>query len=217
MSRILKAMVGTASLLALAAPVVASAQSIAWEIDNPSPFRNGSWSFGDIFTVGSQNLTVTGLGAFDANLDGFTTQGGIQVGIYDELTSALLVSTNVLSSDPLINNYRFSSITPLSLISGSQYRVVALNGSDLYNITTGTPNSVNSSITWDRYGYCSSATLQKCDQHTGTERTWMANLQFSSVDNAVPEPATWAMMLLGFGFVGGAMRARRKRTTVSYA
>lgn len=35
----------------------------------------------------------------------------------------------------------------------------------------------------------------------------------------VPEPATWAMMLLGFGFIGGAMRSakRRQRVTVSYA
>lgn len=36
---------------------------------------------------------------------------------------------------------------------------------------------------------------------------------------AVPEPSTWAMMLLGFGFVGGAMRSakRRQKVTVSYA
>jgi PEP-CTERM motif len=31
----------------------------------------------------------------------------------------------------------------------------------------------------------------------------------------VPEPATWAMMLAGFGIVGGAMR-RRQRTSVSF-
>jgi hypothetical protein len=35
---------------------------------------------------------------------------------------------------------------------------------------------------------------------------------------AVPEPATWAMMLLGFGMIGFAMRKRSNvRTTVSYA
>lgn len=35
---------------------------------------------------------------------------------------------------------------------------------------------------------------------------------------AVPEPATWALMLLGFGFVGGAMRSKkRQKVTVSYA
>ncbi len=35
--------------------------------------------------------------------------------------------------------------------------------------------------------------------------------------SAVPEPATWAMMIGGFGMVGGAMRYRRRKTTVSFA
>jgi hypothetical protein len=33
--------------------------------------------------------------------------------------------------------------------------------------------------------------------------------------NSVPEPATWAMMLLGFGVLGGAMRLRRKSASVT--
>lgn len=39
------------------------------------------------------------------------------------------------------------------------------------------------------------------------------------ITTPVPEPTTWAMMLLGFGFVGGAMRSakRRQKLTVSYA
>lgn len=38
------------------------------------------------------------------------------------------------------------------------------------------------------------------------------------VGGAVPEPATWAMMLLGFGTIGGALRRRSKvKTTVSFA
>lgn len=41
----------------------------------------------------------------------------------------------------------------------------------------------------------------------------------TTVAAAVPEPSTWALMLLGFGFVGGAMRSikRRQKLTVSYA
>lgn len=34
---------------------------------------------------------------------------------------------------------------------------------------------------------------------------------------AVPEPATWAMMIAGFGLAGAAMRRRNVRTSVSYA
>ena len=38
----------------------------------------------------------------------------------------------------------------------------------------------------------------------------------AAVSGAVPEPASWALMLGGFGAIGGAMRARR-RTRVRFA
>ena len=34
---------------------------------------------------------------------------------------------------------------------------------------------------------------------------------------SVPEPATWGLMILGFGAVAGAMRTARRRTTVRFA
>jgi hypothetical protein len=33
----------------------------------------------------------------------------------------------------------------------------------------------------------------------------------------VPEPATWGMMILGFGLVGASMRYRRRATRVTFA
>jgi hypothetical protein len=44
-------------------------------------------------------------------------------------------------------------------------------------------------------------------------------VDISAAPGAVPEPATWAMMLLGFGFVGGAMRSakRRQKPAVAFA
>lgn len=33
----------------------------------------------------------------------------------------------------------------------------------------------------------------------------------------IPEPATWGLMILGFGAIGGAMRQRHVRTSVSFA
>ena len=34
---------------------------------------------------------------------------------------------------------------------------------------------------------------------------------------AIPEPATWMMMLLGFGLIGASLRYGRRTTTVTYA
>lgn len=40
---------------------------------------------------------------------------------------------------------------------------------------------------------------------------------YATSTNAVPEPATWAMLILGFGAVGGAMRsASKRRTTLAF-
>ena len=44
------------------------------------------------------------------------------------------------------------------------------------------------------------------------------NLAFAPAVSAIPEPSTWAMMILGFGAVGVAMRRRRKDIVrVAYA
>jgi len=34
---------------------------------------------------------------------------------------------------------------------------------------------------------------------------------------AVPEPATWAMLVLGFGMAGAGPRSRRRSTRIAYA
>jgi len=39
----------------------------------------------------------------------------------------------------------------------------------------------------------------------------------NATTGAVPEPATWGMMIAGFGMMGAAMRTRRRSTKVSFA
>jgi len=53
--------------------------------------------------------------------------------------------------------------------------------------------------------------------YTGDDRNMLFSATFSSA-GAVPEPSTWALMILGFGAIAGTMR-RRKRVsaTVRYA
>jgi hypothetical protein len=43
--------------------------------------------------------------------------------------------------------------------------------------------------------------------------TWQGTVNFSAM-NAVPEPATWGLMLLGFGLMGASMRRRRTRVAL---
>jgi hypothetical protein len=51
---------------------------------------------------------------------------------------------------------------------------------------------------------------------TGGSRwgTWIAKIYAGN--NGVPEPASWALMLAGFGLIGSALR-RQRRVTVSFA
>ena len=51
--------------------------------------------------------------------------------------------------------------------------------------------------------------LDNLDYHMSTSQ------MMDRFRSAVPEPATWAMLIAGFGMVGGAMR--RRRTTIAFA
>jgi hypothetical protein len=181
-----------------------------FDVPSPDPFRNDSWAFGEIFRVGPQSITVTALGAFDDFGDGFITPGGIPVGIFRESDGVLLTSVNVLSTDPLVSSYRYASITPLVLFSGQDYRVVAVNRDDNYNVST--TFSVHPAVTFLGYGYVDTTNLVALSDHTGTERVWMANLEFDAEGGVIPEPGTYALSgagLLLMGFV--AARRRRSR------
>jgi hypothetical protein len=183
--------------------------ALAWTFTAPSEFRNDSYSFGEVFTVGPNDITVTALGAYDAGLNGFLTpseSGGIPAGIYNETTNALLASTNVLGTDPLANHFRFHAIAPLVLLAGQTYRVVAVNELDLYNITDF-QEVVNPAITRLRHGACATTTLTKCDDFADIEPLFFANFQFD-VAASVPEPATLGLMALALLAMGYPRRRK---------
>ena len=53
---------------------------------------------------------------------------------------------------------------------------------------------------------------------TRTNNTGGVSLSIELIQAAVPEPASWAMMLVGFGMAGGALRRRKRQTLrVTYA
>jgi PEP-CTERM motif len=112
----------------------------------------------------------------------------------------------------------------LATIAGQSYQI----SFDLQN-DGGTPSSFEAlfgsnqlfSLTnSEAFGYTTfSTTLTAIGASTDLSFSFRQDPRFFSLDNisvtavsgAVPEPATWAMMLLGFGMVGASMRRRHPR------
>lgn len=53
------------------------------------------------------------------------------------------------------------------------------------------------------------AGITRVSWSNGAEWHQIDNLVVNAAAGAVPEPATWALLILGFGMVGGALRAKR--------
>ena len=70
--------------------------------------------------------------------------------------------------------------------------------------------------------FCSQGIVAPFCDATGAKRDghWafdILNVANATQGGAVPEPATWAMMIVGFGLVGGAMRRQRIRARFAIA
>lgn len=62
-----------------------------------------------------------------------------------------------------------------------------------------------------------SVPLENAPGGFGNSISYRVSYLYDASVAAVPEPATWAMMLLGFGMVAGASRYRRRSTAATYA
>lgn len=127
-------------------------------------------------------------------------------------------------SSTILDLSAFGSIKTISFLWGSidDYNLLSVLGTGVsfnggsYGVAPSTGNQANANS--NRL-----VTLT----FTGADRSNVTGLQFSSTSNAfefdnvnvtagaVPEPASWALMLGGFGAIGGAMRSRR-RAAVSF-
>ena len=139
--------------VAVAALLTASQAS---EIAYQNPAGNygnqpgGDWVVGLQFTVGSSPLSVTQLGAFDNNQDGWTAP--VNVAIYDFNVQSIVGSTVTFSgvSGPALGTLgsdggsRFLPVTPFTLNAGGEYMVVAAGyGADReVNYNAGVPPSI---------------------------------------------------------------------------
>lgn len=99
----------------------------------------------------------------------------------------------------LVGNF---SVTYTATISGG-----AFNGDAVFSVFSPTNNFTGGFVGWEGLDP-TGLSETTFDQHSGTFSGTMAIVQIGTPP-PVPEPATWAMMLVGFGALGVAMRSRR--------
>ena len=143
-------------------------------------------------------------------------------------------------------NYTVKSGTNYAFLAGDGFPAgTTLNSDPLYRLelnfdngaklsgtyAPGTPNSFlggasstvgNTTLTLNEFSYTRSLAdvvgQYRAEPQTGDSNDYQGNFRFtSSVAGAVPEPASWALMLGGFGMAGTALRRRRQTTRVVFA
>ena len=199
--RSIPAAIGFALALSFASPAAAQI-SPAFDYTSSSTLSDGrAYTLGFSFSL-SQATTIDGLGYWTGG-----TLSSHQVGIWSS-SGNLLASGTVSAADPLLGNYRYDSISPLLLgagnyVIGGQF-FGGLFPSDLAGVTTA-PN-----FTWtgDRQIQGGFALPTEAYLTYGNQGIALVNFSIAQT-NAVPEPATWAMMLIGFGAIGASLRRRK--------
>ena len=193
-----------AATMAFAAATVAVPASAA-ELVNNGGFETGDFTG---WVLGG-NTGFTGVDAFSANTGNFGAFLG-PVGSIGTLTQVLntVAGTNYNISFDLLQRGGRPALFK-----------VFFDGNEVYSTTSSTqPNP---------YTTLSGFTETASTALTTLQIQFRQDPDFYSLDNvsvqgqlaAVPEPGTWALMLVGFGAVGTAMRSRSRRrsTKVSFA
>jgi hypothetical protein len=203
-----------AAIAACAVGAAAAAQAAvitpAYEYTDAALLTEGSaYTLGFAFSLGSA-VTLDALGVWEDDLG-----HSHQVGIWDA-SNTLVASATVLSTDVVSGHFRWASVSPIVLaagtyVIGAQY-VGGSGGvfaSDAQGVTTAP------GFTWLGDRQTGGAGLNQPtyqNNNYGTNGIPYANLSFTGGGGGVPEPATWAMMIVGFGLAGAALRGRRTVT-----
>ena len=180
-----------------------------------SVYRNsanatGVISFVDGFTVGSGGLNLQFTSSAEGTFLGFGATGNVYFNLYSVATNSLVLYNERL----FVYEGRQSQIETYKLFLGA--------GNYLFDWSM--EGNAGTAVTY--YGNYLEASVDmrntgslKIDVLTpGQSLTFLSGTDYSSVPGVpavVPEPATWALMLLGFGGIGSVLRRRRSRAALA--
>jgi hypothetical protein len=133
-----------------------------------------------------------------------------QVAIWDT-AGTLITSTTVLGTDPIVGHYVWGAITPITLGAGRYVIGGEFLGDGSFNsYASGIVSIPEYSYGQDLQVYGAGLNFPTAT-YGGYGDNGILEVSFS-VGGAVPEPASWALMIAGFGIVGFAMRRRTLAT-----
>jgi hypothetical protein len=149
-------------------------------------------------TLLTQSINIQSQGGANALIDVYVTQQGItspSTGLLSTLTS------NTISGATATLTSYYSAAN--ALFSGTQLQQGVFTGPGV--LSAG--NAIAVANPW-------SETVKYSLNFTGGNGS---NFNGTANLTAVPEPATWGLMLLGFGAMGGMLRTRARKVRVRFA
>lgn len=120
-----------------------------------------------------------------------TTESG---SFQNNFATPILLGSRSFSAGSLAGLLNFSSV-------GGRSATVGQEG---FGIFLGNNQNSGSAFTTFYFGYD--------DEKKNADNDYDDMIIRAVVTSPVPEPQTWALMVAGFGFIGGAMRASRRRS-----
>ena len=155
----------------------------------------------EVYTPGDPEFTVSG-NIFSGPIAADISVSGIVAGLFSHTYAFTIPQTGVGSGSIT------TSVSVLGASNDTDFTSVFINGTPV-NITSlggfiETASAIGVPIT---AGVLNNLVINGVSRGNGN---YGGQITFNPTRNAVPEPATWAMLLFGFGAIGFSMRRRKQ-------